>query len=194
MSRGYPREGRLTPREAVAYLKMDPMPCLLCGRGFQKLGRHLPMVHGISAREYCEEFGIPWKWKGSTGLATLRQRDKQREAIMAVPGHMERVAQIHRLSNGGGKTSPMNKTYLSALRVDSVTAPRDCPTCGKTFTPHRAGQVWCSKWCVRKVRKPVRCCSDCGSTLPGGSQSNGVRRCRPCYDLARRASSPEGVE
>jgi predicted transcriptional regulator len=68
--------GKMTPTEVVAYFNADPMPCLICGRGFQLLGRHIAVMHGMLVEEYCEGFGIPFVWKGHTGLATMAQRQQ----------------------------------------------------------------------------------------------------------------------
>lgn len=57
---GYPIEEPFKTREEVeAYLNSERIICLLCGRPFKMLCSHL-CVHGITADQYKEKYGIPY--------------------------------------------------------------------------------------------------------------------------------------
>jgi hypothetical protein len=160
--------GKLTPTEVIAYFDADPMPCLICGRKYQLLGRHITMWHDMLVREYCEEFGIPFEWKGHTGLATMAQRQRMSDCIPE--DHREFVRSLHELAH-----PPTTKKWNAAWKVVrhalSAVADRECRHCGKTFTPSRADNSgWCSRQCASRrpnqerpwtVKAPSPC-ANCG--------------------------------
>jgi len=198
---GYPIENMLTPQEAIDYLESDPMACLLCGRTFQALGRHVTAVHDMTVRHYCTKYAIPYRLNGGTGLATNRERWRRSQTAKAVPGLVERVSQIHRLSPNLGKyKAPMSRENLAVRVYMSKTAPRTCPECGDTFRPSHATNTYCSKSCARaaqsrSARTTWRDCLGCGKQLPPSSQHLGVKRCRSChYRLRRGADSTKSGE
>lgn len=41
--------------------KKDEVICLICGKGFKTLKRHLGMVHAMTGKEYRAAYGIPAK-------------------------------------------------------------------------------------------------------------------------------------
>jgi hypothetical protein len=59
-----------TRREIDRYFSGETIECLLCGRRFRRLGRHLPPAHGVSVNEYRLRFGLPWS-RGLTSAASL---------------------------------------------------------------------------------------------------------------------------
>lgn len=59
---GFPREDKFQCMEEVdRYFSGNSIQCLQCGHHFSGLARHLTREHGMSAEEYKEEHGIPWK-------------------------------------------------------------------------------------------------------------------------------------
>ena len=194
--RGHPIEGPLNPEEVLDYLDLDPMPCLLCGRGLQCLGKHITMVHDMTVRDYCTKYAIPFRLDGSRGLATKRERLRRSDSAKAVPGLVERVSRIHLLSprTGGGFVEPMSKDNVAVRGLRSKTAPRICPECGRTFRPPHVEGLFCSRICAqrersRQARSRWHRCKDCDCLLSAGSQSNGVVRCMPCDRVRRSGSS-----
>ncbi len=57
---GYPIEKPFETREQIdAYLKVDRLVCLLCGKTYKSLCAHL-LVHGTNADAYKEKYGLPF--------------------------------------------------------------------------------------------------------------------------------------
>ncbi len=65
---GFPREGIFKTKEEVdAYFASEKIQCLLCGRWFENIGgSHMIQSHGISAEDYREMYGLPWR-RGLSG-------------------------------------------------------------------------------------------------------------------------------
>ncbi len=54
--------------------------CHVCGKAFHHLGGHISRTHGLSADEYCDEFGL----KRTTGLISQQLREKrQRQCVFS---------------------------------------------------------------------------------------------------------------
>jgi hypothetical protein len=49
--------------EIDAYFAQDPLPCLLCGKAYHGLHKHIQMGHKMNLDDYRVEFGIPWTRK-----------------------------------------------------------------------------------------------------------------------------------
>lgn len=65
---GYPVEHRFTSSVDVdAYLNVDKIVCLMCGRAFKSVGNHL-LVHNITVRDYQEKYNLPFD-RGLSGIA-----------------------------------------------------------------------------------------------------------------------------
>ena len=41
--------------------KKDEVVCMICGKGFKTLKRHLALIHQVSGKEYKKQFNIPAK-------------------------------------------------------------------------------------------------------------------------------------
>ena len=192
---GYPMEGRFTPPEALDYLDRDPLPCLLCGRDLQHLGRHLSMIHDMTSRAYCERYGLPFHVGSFVGLTTKRLHRKLSETVRAVPGMKDRMRELHKKIDPASYLvrHPTVDHVSAELRLmDAKTYPRPCERCGKTFRPFRSGGRFCGHSCAGKARwdgrrAPRKYCADCRNELPAGSQANGVTRCSGCHKGAMKA-------
>jgi len=46
--------------EVIEYLSGDEIQCLLCGRSFKALPKHLVSIHRIDSDTYREMYDIPW--------------------------------------------------------------------------------------------------------------------------------------
>jgi predicted transcriptional regulator len=57
-----------TRRDVERYYSGDTIECLICGRHFKRLQRHLAAKHGLSADDYKKQFGLPWT-RGLTHLS-----------------------------------------------------------------------------------------------------------------------------
>ena len=59
-----------TRRDVARYFSGDTIECLICGRHFKRLQRHLAAKHGLSADDYKKQFGLPWT-RGLTSATSL---------------------------------------------------------------------------------------------------------------------------
>ena len=59
-----------TRRDVGRYFSGDTIECLICGRHFKRLQRHLAAKHGLSADDYKKQFGLPWT-RGLTSATSL---------------------------------------------------------------------------------------------------------------------------
>ncbi len=80
---GFPRKGKFQTKEEVdAYFLPDKIQCLLCGEWFKSIGgNHLTTVHGITADEYREMYGLPWH-RGLTGRINHKKRSKSARRLV----------------------------------------------------------------------------------------------------------------
>ncbi|OJW82873.1 MAG: hypothetical protein BGO66_03030 [Alicycliphilus sp. 69-12] len=73
-------DGRMASLADVrAYLSGDRIACLICGQQVRGVGGHVRMVHGITAREYKQRFGLPV----TRGLEPQDVRQRRAESVAA---------------------------------------------------------------------------------------------------------------
>lgn len=189
---GFPVEGLLPEAEVLKYLDEDPLTCLLCGRKYDALGKHLKMAHGIKVKEYCERYGIPFRWKGRQGLITNRAHEERSRNSKSNTGVMARAKHLHKTSPAShSKHQPFPQSEgQKRIRRFQTNPPRKCPVCGEVKVFPKKNRT-CERACgtVLRIRenpqRPKRTCVDCGKKLSDGSQSNGVKRCQSCYNKIR---------
>ena len=59
--KGFPWSGKFqTLEEIEGYLSGGRMQCLLCGKLYVMIGKHLREIHGVTVDQYKERYGIPW--------------------------------------------------------------------------------------------------------------------------------------
>ena len=114
---GYPKEEPFrTCEDADAYLKLDPLPCLLCGRSFDHMGAHLRRAHNISGQEYCDRYKVRF----GTGLGSETYKRRMREKTMSHPDFEERVRRMLANASDNGKKGDKTKTRgFSALHTSA---------------------------------------------------------------------------
>ena len=59
-----------TRRDVERYFSGDTIECLICGRHFKRLARHLAAKHNLSADHYKKQFGLAWT-RGLTSATSL---------------------------------------------------------------------------------------------------------------------------
>ena len=59
-----------TRRDVERYFSGDTIECLICGRHFKRLPRHLAAKHSLSADHYKKRFGLAWT-RGLTSATSL---------------------------------------------------------------------------------------------------------------------------
>lgn len=78
VKRGYPKKMTFkTLQEVNDYLECDRLVCLLCGHDFMALHKHIQLCHEMTADQYKELYGIPWR----KGLVAKPLREKQARII-----------------------------------------------------------------------------------------------------------------
>ena len=79
---GYPWGGKFTNVEEIReYFLRDKLICLLCGRAFKQLARHLDRQHQIDFKEYGKIFGLILH-KDSTTKVLRQQSDKENTVLI----------------------------------------------------------------------------------------------------------------
>jgi hypothetical protein len=72
----YPWRGKFrTKTEIDNYFAGNKVQCLICGKLFKALPQHLERTHDITADDYREQYGLPWK-RGLCGVGTSEKLSK----------------------------------------------------------------------------------------------------------------------
>jgi hypothetical protein len=72
----YPWRGKFrTKTEIDDYLAGNKVQCLICGKLFKALSQHLEKTHDITADDYREQYGLPWR-RGLCGIETSKKLSK----------------------------------------------------------------------------------------------------------------------
>lgn len=119
---GFPSNAKFeTSEEVAAYLTGEKIQCLLCGRSFADLGKHVRTLHLISPDEYREQRGIPW------GVALCAEEVSARysravKSLLSAPGAMDRLLQIAALARATKiDTPPVYRATSSVVRNQRTT-------------------------------------------------------------------------
>ncbi|NLH94219.1 MAG: MucR family transcriptional regulator [Candidatus Cloacimonetes bacterium] len=135
---GYPIEKKFESLEEIkAYLSGDLITCLLCGKAYKGLCGHLSTIHKISADDYKEKYGLPFRSglqiSSLTDIYRARMNtDKQREFLKTIrtPENKRlQEASMHRQRKG------------SAFLLNSKRNIAKAPTPTKTYTKEDAIKV-----------------------------------------------------
>lgn len=104
---GYPITRKFETIEAInEYLHGEKITCLICGKAYKALIGHL-RIHGISADEYKERYGLPYR----TGLSSEGSKELYRERC-ARPSH---IAHLKRIAPSFAANRPSNKGGTARL-------------------------------------------------------------------------------
>jgi hypothetical protein len=100
---GFPWKGKFTTKSEIDqyFSYPDGIQCLLCGRFYGTLNRHLQIIHKISHEEYRDRYGLPWR----KGL---------------VSGNVSKILSSNltkRIKNGSFKPKPDNKAAVNKIRA-----------------------------------------------------------------------------
>jgi len=70
---GFPWNGRFENKKEIdSYFAGNKIQCLLCGKRFKALPQHLERTHDITADDYRERYGLPWR-RGLCGTGTSKK-------------------------------------------------------------------------------------------------------------------------
>jgi hypothetical protein len=73
---GFPIETRFeSDADVAAYLGAERIVCLRCGKPYKTLAMHLVRIHGWTADQYKQFYGLPWR----SGLSCVETKSKQVE-------------------------------------------------------------------------------------------------------------------
>ncbi len=135
---GFPDMRPLPSKEAARdYLAQTHLVCLLCGRSFAVLGKHLRDIHDTSVLAYQDYYRLP-RSKGLAGsIARQRMRDitKARGTYPINPGPSHQnpgggYAQMVRAERGEEYTGSPLEAYNKAM-VPTRPPRAKCSRCGK---------------------------------------------------------------
>lgn len=76
--------------EVRAYVSGNRIQCLVCGKHYRRLGKHV-QIHDMTGDDYRETFGIPWK----TSLTSAPSREAT--ASKMTPERIEAFRQVRRV-------------------------------------------------------------------------------------------------
>jgi hypothetical protein len=128
-----------TLEEVRAYLSGNKIQCLVCGRHYRRLQYlHLAM-HGMTADDYREAFGIPWK----TSLTSAPSREASSRAM--TPDRIEALrlvsAKLSRRDRNTDQRRPLANAVRNKWKQSAVlgrylarqVVTTNCVTCGVPF-------------------------------------------------------------
>jgi ROS/MUCR transcriptional regulator protein len=119
----YPWAGMFNTRQEVEdYFGRDAVVCLLCGRSFRALGRHL-YRHSISIREYKELYGLPLD-RGLTSAACYQA--KSQSVSEEVRLHLSRLSAVgSAVAAETNRGKPLGRApFLREESIDKMVAGR----------------------------------------------------------------------
>jgi len=104
--RGFPWKTKFATKQEVDQYFSNPagIQCLLCGRLFNGLNRHLQIVHGISLDDYRAKYGLPWR-RGLVSPKVSQQLSKRL---------------TERIRNGSFKPKPDNRAAVAKIRAGGM--------------------------------------------------------------------------
>jgi len=117
---GYPKRFQFESSQDVDdYLSGDRVTCLLCGRSFLSLHKHLG-VHETTEAEYKSRFNIPWK----RGLQSSTTRARLKRAGLKAAERPERARHLKAMALGSAAGRVAGEIKVRASRDFSVNERR----------------------------------------------------------------------
>lgn len=123
---GFPVERRLTFAEVEEYLTQESgIVCLLCGREFRSIGRHVHVIHGMTLNAYRDQFGLPY----SRGLDCAEVRE-----LRVNEGKRRLEEGIYQVPDPGSyvRRGPTQSVYRRAMNVEAGHKNKGRPGHNKT--------------------------------------------------------------
>lgn len=113
----------------------DKLKCRLCGKTFQHLGSHLWHKHQVLAKEYKEEFGLPYREALISTSVYEKKRDRfeeDREKYIKNLLKNGKKFQFKKGNNGVRRVSEKERQTVTArikLINDNNQTMKSCPVC-----------------------------------------------------------------
>lgn len=100
--------------EVDAWLDHERIECLECHKLFEHLGRHLPLIHAMTAEEFRAKYGIPHN-RGLVG-SVLRDRMVERQTRIMATDLEHRQKFIEAKPRKPYSVHPVSPAHLGHLR------------------------------------------------------------------------------
>lgn len=118
--------------------KFDKLKCLICGRSFHHLGSHLWHGHHVLAREYKEEFGLPYKMALISDQVRGKKQDAFEENREVYIKNLTKAGKKYQFKKGqtGQRRVSQHERELQLARINEVNKrrkPEPCPVCKIIF-------------------------------------------------------------
>lgn len=116
---------------------MNKLQCKICGKTFKHLGSHLWHGHGVLAREYKEEYGLPY----NMSLISDEIKEKKREKTLLWGETYKRnfkgsVKYQFKKGKTGQRRVSQHEREVVLARINEVNKnrkPEPCPVCKMIF-------------------------------------------------------------
>lgn len=128
VAEGFPRNEKFSSLDEIKeYLGGDRITCLLCGKSFKGLCAHLSKIHHISADDYKERYGLPFR--AGLQIAELTELYKARGKS---PRHLSHLDSIRTPKNiallrasSKTKRNSLAKIFQSKENIKKTPVPVD---------------------------------------------------------------------
>ena len=100
------------------YLSGDSVECLVCGRLFRNLTKHLQMLHSVDPREYRIQYGIPLSWS----LVGATTRALHANAALKQTETLEKLLAAGKSRGSAAGVAKRQTQGMSWLRVSVCSA------------------------------------------------------------------------
>jgi hypothetical protein len=101
---GFPAEPFQTIEDVEAHIGGEKVVCLLCGKYYENVLRHVAVTHGLDGKDYRHQFNIPAKYS----LAGSRLSEVRR-SVSSKPEHKQHISRQRPKRPRTGKRSPLIK-------------------------------------------------------------------------------------
>lgn len=134
-----------TVEEIDAYLAGDRIQCLLCGKAFKDVGKHVAGLHGITTDEYRRKFGIPWTRALCCSDTSSKYSEVMSSRIASDPSLKDRLIELCAEGRARKATNPPSyREFTTAdknqrkVRLLSKRIFSNCFKCGNVIIPKEA--------------------------------------------------------
>lgn len=124
------------------------LKCLICGKEYHHLGSHLWHGHGVLAREYKEQYGLPYKMALISEQVWQKKHDKFELRRPEYLRNLLKSGTEHRFKKGqtGTRRISEQERQTNIERIKKVNTERKgtlapCPVCKMQFE-HLASHLY----------------------------------------------------
>lgn len=158
-----------TAKQLGSYLNNDKLECLLCGKEFKNLGRHVTCGHKMTIEHYKHLFGIPAKYGlAGTGLRSIHRKNGLKyikkivkmnegrpENFNPAKGLRHHHVPISRKKQKQNRKRQKKAAIKAVDKYSSQTVEIFCDTCGTPISRTEQGAR------IVQARNQSSTCPDC---------------------------------